>query len=54
MLRRSKTVLFSPDPDGLVGYNFLTKDSFQCAEETLSFLRLFDDWVDERTLDPFP
>jgi len=52
MLRRSKTVLFSPDPDGLVGYNFLTKDSFQCAEETLSFLRLFDDWVDERTLDP--
>ncbi len=45
-IRSARTLVFSRQDGGMVGFNFLTRSVFACSPDLLTFLGLIDDWTE--------
>lgn len=44
-IRSASTLIFLREQGEIVGYNYLTKKSFSCSQDLLSFLEMVDEWT---------
>lgn len=49
-LRSSQTLVFSPQAEGLVGYNYLSKSVFQCSSDLVELLSELGQWIGSEEL----
>ena len=44
LIRKSGTLIFTPENGGFAAFNFLTKSVFNCPASTIEFISQLDDW----------